>query len=262
MNQCVFLLKKITGIPENHWLLLFLGEQGVGKSQLASLTVKQLAENEGLPVVVVCDVNKEKTIQQWWSRNVPEHVWWKGITFGQVRRLRNSVLVLEDLPLIMRSKARRLAVESLLSALARENRIFTVVTTQYPHGRLLAGIPLKVELQVRGDRHFYRVREWKNSTAWFDWTANSYAKEEDAKPILDTVYHGVKGKELGRKGKVNPESKRQKAFRLFEIGKTNREIAETLNISHELTRYYRHLWNEQRKLLTNTLTLSGDEENG
>jgi len=256
-----FLLKN--SIPENHWTLLFLGEQGVGKSQLASLTVKKLSLLEGFPVIVVCDAMKESTIKQWWEKNVPESVWWKGLTFAQLKKLRNCILVLEDAPLILRSKPRAIAVKSLLTALSRENRIFTVVTSQYGLGReLKTAIPIRVEMQVVGGRYMFRVCEWRNASAWFDWTANSPAPEESAEPVLQAVYHGVGGENLGRAGrKVKSESKRQKAFAMFDRGCSNKEVKETLGLTSALVRFYRYEWNERKKRsgtqYTDVLTLGG-----
>ncbi|MEM3828569.1 MAG: hypothetical protein QXP36_05095 [Conexivisphaerales archaeon] len=249
MRYACFLLNKSVTIPENHYTLLFLGEQGVGKSQLASLTVKQIAENEGFPVVVVCDAMKEKTIDRWWKKNVPEHSWWKGLTFGQIKKLSRCVLVLEDLPLLLRSKARAMVVKSILTALSRENRIFTVVTSQYALSKeLKTTIPLKVECQVVDGRYLYRANEWKNHGEWIDWTANPEAKPEAAKPIVDAVYHGVKGKTVGRVGgKINENSLRQKAFQMFNQGRSNKEVRDALGCSSELIRHYRYVWNEQRK---------------
>jgi len=256
-----FLLKN--SIPENHWTLLFLGEQGVGKSQLASLTVKKLSLLEGFPVIVVCDAMKQSTIKQWWEKNVPEHVWWKGLTFAQLKKLRNCILVLEDAPLILRSKPRAIAVKSLLTALSRENRILTVVTSQYGLGReLKTAIPIRVEMQVVGGRYMFRVCEWRNASAWFDWTANSPAPEESAEPVLQAVYHGVGGENLGRAGrKVKSESKRQKAFAMFDEGKTNKEVKETLGLTSALVRTYRYEWTERKRRsgtqYTDVLTLLG-----
>ena len=242
-----FLLKN--SIPENHWTLLFLGEQGVGKSQLASLTVKKLSLLEGFPVIVVCDAMKESTIKQWWEKNVPEHVWWKGLTFAQLKKLRNCILVLEDAPLILRSKPRAIAVKSLLTALSRENRILTVVTSQYGLGReLKTAIPIRVEMQVVGGRYMFRVCEWRNASAWFDWTANSPAPEESAEPVLQAVHHGVGGENLGRAGrKVKSESKRQKAFAMFDRGCSNKEVEEALGLSEESVCVYRHQWKKRRR---------------
>jgi len=263
LNVSSFLPK--TGIPENHWTLLFLGEQGVGKSQLASLTVKKLSLLEGFPVVVVCDSMKESTVKQWWEKNVPEHVWWRGLTFAQLKRLRNCILVLEDAPLILRSKSRAIAVKSLLTAISRENRILTVVTSQYGLGReLKTAVPVRVEMQVAGGRYMFRVCEWRNASAWFDWTANSPANVESAEPVVEAVYHGVNGGNLGRAGrKVKCESKRQKAFMMFDRGCSNREVKETLGLSYELVKVYRYEWNERKRSgIQNTYLLTIDGGGG
>jgi hypothetical protein len=260
-----FLLKN--SIPENHWTLLFLGEQGVGKSQLASLTVKKLSLLEGLPVIVVCDENKEEdTIKKWWSKNVPEHVWWKGLTFAQLKKLSSCILVVEDAPLILRSKPRAVAVKSLLTALSRAKRIFTVVTSQYALSReLKSTIPLRVEMQVvhhgEDKKHLFRVCEWRNASSWYDWTGHSDASDESAEPIVQAIYRGVSGGNLGRTGrKVKSESKRQKAFAMFDRGCSNKEVKETLGLTYGLVRFYRYEWNERKRSgtqNTNKLTLVG-----
>jgi DNA-binding NarL/FixJ family response regulator len=242
------------GIPENHWTLLFIGEQGVGKSQLASLTVKKLSLLESLPVIVVCDANKEEdTIKKWWSKNVPEHVWWRGLTFAQLKKLSSCILVVEDAPLILRSKPRAVAVKSLLTALSRAKHIFTVVTSQYTLSReLKSTIPLRVEMQVvhhgEGKKHLFRVCEWRNASSWYDWTGHSDASDESAEPIVQAIYHGVGGENLGKAGrKVKSESKRQKAFAMFDRGCSNREVEEALGLSEESVCVYRHQWKKRRR---------------
>jgi len=153
----------------------------------------------------------------------------------------------------------------LLTALSRENRILTVVTSQYGLGReLKTAIPIRVEMQVVGGRYMFRVCEWRNASAWFDWTANSPAPEESAEPVLQAVYHGVGGENLGRAGrKVKSESKRQKAFAMFDEGKTNKEVKKILGLSYELVKVYRYEWNERKRSgIQNTYLLTVDGGGG
>jgi DNA-binding NarL/FixJ family response regulator len=80
------------------------------------------------------------------------------------------------------------------------------------------------------------------------------------------VYHGVGGENLGRAGrKVKSESKRQKAFAMFDSGCSNKEVEEALGLSEESVCVYRHQWKKRRRAASvtnyiNILRLGGGDE--
>lgn len=261
---------KAFSVPENHWLLLLLGEMGTGKSQMASLVSAELARLLSYPVVVLCE--KESTIKRWYAKNVPNHEWWQRISVKRVKeQLRNAVLVIEDAPLFLDYPKTRRAVRKLLSAYARENRIFTIITSQSPLG--LKGVksfmPLTVELTVNNGRYLYKIREWKKTTGWHDWTANSDAGVEAVKPVLNVIQKGVtETKALGRRGRsVEKESLRQKCIALFEAGLKPSEAAKQLGYhygssGYEVVQVYWAKWkvNKRNKNYINYARCGDQEE--
>jgi hypothetical protein len=48
--------------------------------------------------------------------------------------------------------------------------------------------------------------------------------------------------------RVNPNSKRQKCFKLFDEGKTNKEVKEILGLSYELVKGYRYEWKDEKRV--------------
>lgn len=106
MYRC-FLLNKTVSIPEQHWGVLLIGSQGVGKSQLASLLAGELKEILGRKVIVVCDEDKfEDTIVRWYNRNVKDFEWWRGLTFARLKSWRTLSLSLRTC-LVKRCRNRR-----------------------------------------------------------------------------------------------------------------------------------------------------------
>jgi DNA-binding NarL/FixJ family response regulator len=60
--------------------------------------------------------------------------------------------------------------------------------------------------------------------------------------------------------RVNPNSKRQKCFKLFDEGRSNKEVEEALGLSEESVCVYRHQWKKRRKAVNpyiNILRLGG-----
>ena len=188
-----------------------------------------------MAVIVVCMKSKDGSTLPWYEQNCPNFKHYKGLTYGMFKRMRFSIAVIEDAPLIMRTSRRQKVIESLVSALSRENRIFTIITTQYPKQLPTA---LTIECDVRMGDYFYRALEGRNATKWHKWTNVSSDFSNHFSPIVEAIYKGVKGKELGRVGrKTSKESFRQKCFAKFKQGLTGAQVACELGLESGTKKY-------------------------
>jgi hypothetical protein len=48
--------------------------------------------------------------------------------------------------------------------------------------------------------------------------------------------------------RVNPNSKRQKCFKLFDEGRSNKEVKEILVLTSWLVRTYRYEWKDEKRV--------------
>jgi hypothetical protein len=174
---------------------------------------------------------------------------WRGLTFSRLKSLSDCVLVLEDYTEYRKNKALQRVVERLVTTLARVKRILTVVVGHRAKMEMPANLEVEVDVDENG-KHFYQIREGKKTTDWLDCEWNDgEIKKEKLQPLIDAVFQPVKGKELGFQGRrINPNSKRQRAFKLFNEGRSNKEVQAILQISNELARHYRYLWKQEKTL--------------
>jgi len=233
-----------SGIPEHHWTISFRGVQGVGKSRLASIVAAEISKRENVQLTICCMQDKVDSTLHWYDQNCSNYVHWKGITYGNLRKLKNHIVVIEDAPLQMRSMYRAGALQSLVTALSRGNRIFTIVTSQQPQKLPTA---LTVEMDVREGIYLYRVVEGRNATDWINWTANSEPKAEAVSTVTEAIYSGVKGNEIGRAGRPpRNESLRQQVFALLDAGMSIREIARRFRGKEEVVWIYHSQWKKRK----------------
>jgi len=257
MKYCVFLLKNFSVIPPERWSLNIRGRSGVGKSTFCSWFVKYLSEETGMRVVVVSKPWKvEET-----KRLYPFAEIWGGLSYALLKRLRDAILVLEDYTLYRRSERFLRIVDDLVNTRARHDRIYTICVGHRTKMEMPASLDVEIAVDEDGKRK-YQIREGKKVTSWFDCQWNSGGISRDKlKPMLEAVFKPLPGKNLGRQGgKVNPQSKRQKAFKLFSDGKTNKEVQQLLGLSYSLVKFYRFEWKQQQsaEINTNYLTIGDD----
>lgn len=233
-------------IPDHRRTAVIYARMGHGKTLMASLLANELHKRENLPVIVYYIKSKAETTLPFYDANCPVYEAKLGMSYSSLKRLANHIVVIEDAPAFMLSKVRRACVIRLLTIHARQDNIPTIITTQQ-----VLRIPsaLKIELDRRGNSRFwYKLSESRNTLGWKDWTNSSNAYE-----IAEAFYKGVVGRSLGMKGRpINPESKQQKYFALFEKGLTPRMIVRNEGLksgSREYDRvfvYYRK-WKMQRR---------------
>jgi len=217
------------------------GVQGVGKSTFTALMIKELQQHEKRPVYVWIRPHKLADTEPLYRKMLGDEVTVKtrNLVPAHVKRLSGSIVVIEDAPSWLSSKSRN-AMECLVSSYARADDIFTIIVTQKPRALPTA---ITFELDKVDGRHYYRAVEGLRATEWIEWTNSEHLGVD--KIILE----GVKGKALGRSGRpVQKDSKRQRAFELFEKGLSNREIAAILQTTYGTIRMYRYEWRQQQKL--------------
>jgi hypothetical protein len=230
------------------------GVMGVGKSTFTAMMVRELCAIERRPVYVwIRQFKLDDTLPIYENQLGAGNFFVRTKTLlpCHLERLRNSIVVIEDAPSWLSTKSRD-AMECLVSSYARANNTLAIIVSQKPQALPTA---LTFELDKVNGRFYYRAVEGRRATSWMDWTNATHLDADEF------VLEGVKGGEVGRSGRaVNKESKRQKAFMMFDEGKTNKEVKETLGLTSALVRFYRYEWNEKRRtqhLNTNVLTLGG-----
>lgn len=222
------------GIPETHYTFATRGDMGTGKSKFDSLLANQISQREDLPVYLYIHPSKLETTLPFYEKNCPSFQLRKTLLYSHFKEMRRSIVVIEDEPLYSRTEYRYQVLKSLVTALARQNRIFTVLSSQD-----MQRLPtrLKAELDVRDHHHLYRMIEGRNSSPWMDWTENS---TPDISKAIEAVYQGVAGRELGNLGRpVRIGSSRQTCFEFFDKGLTAREVVTKLESEPSSVEYNR-----------------------
>ena len=234
------------------------GVMGTGKSTFTAVMVRELCVIERRPVYVwMRQFKLGDTLPIYESQLGAGNFFVRTKTLlpCHLERLRNSIVVIEDAPSWLSSRSRD-AMESLVSSYARANNTLAIIVSQKPQALPTA---LTFELDKVNGRFYYRAVEGRRASSWMEWTNATHL---DADKF---VLEGVKeGGEVGRSGRaVNKESKRQKAFAMFDRGCSNKEVEEALGLTYGLVRFYRYEWNERKRSgtqNTNKLTLGGGGE--
>jgi len=239
-------------IPQHHFTLALRGVMGTGKSHLASLIANDISTRKGLPIVVVCMEDKVESTLPWYRENCEKFEHWKGLTYGMVKKLTNAILILEDAPLLMRSESRAKVVMSIVTALARQNGVFTIITSQQPR-RLPTALTIEMSVRentVRQDCYYFRCTEGTNATDWVEWTGNDAKKSING--IVDIIHHGVKGDSKATIGRPqNKDSFRQKIFEALAKGRSIGSIVRKFPNRRIMAYQYAYQWRELRKSTTN-----------
>jgi hypothetical protein len=231
------------------------GLMGVGKSTFTAIALRELLEIERRPVYVwIRQFKLDDTLPIYEKQLGAGNFFVKTKTLlpCHLERLRKSIVVIEDAPSWLSTKSRD-AMECLVSSYARANDTLAIIVSQKPQALPTA---LTFELDKVNGRFCYRAVEGRRASSWMDWTNAEHLD------VDKFVLEGVKGGEVGRSGRaVNKESKRQKAFAMFDEGKTNKEVEEALGLSEESVCVYRHQWKKRRRTVNpyiNILRLGGE----
>jgi len=236
------------------------GVMGTGKSTFTAVMVRELCVIERRPVYVwMRQFKLGDTLPIYESQLGAGNFFVRTKTLlpCHLERLRNSIVVIEDAPSWLSSRSRD-AMESLVSSYARANNTLAIIVSQKPQALPTA---LTFELDKVNGHFYYRAVEGRRASSWMEWTNATHL---DADKF---VLEGVKeGGEVGRSGRaVNKESKRQKAFAMFDRGCSNKEVEEALGLSEESVCVYRHQWKKGRRAANpyiNILRLEADISGG
>lgn len=233
-------------IPETRWNISLRGIQGVGKTLMASMLAEEIKRREGYPIIVIqASRLKDKTTFPFYDENCHSYKRYKGITYPLIKRMRGSILVVEDAPYFMRTTYREQILKALVTVLSRANRIFTIITSQKPKALPTA---MRVELDVKNNRYLYRVVEGRNATKWIDWSCDSSVPIEKLNSVFEGIYEGVEGRELGRTGKpVDKDSMRQRVFAMLDEGKPIGEIVDMFPDRAETIYVYHFYWKKKQR---------------
>lgn len=244
MLSIVNFVDKSVAIPEQRFTLVIRGQQGYGKSTLAGAVVKELLKSGQFKAayLYVHPKKLEETLPKYPAEIiVPE----TSFTVRWIEKYHDCIVVVED---AMRLDERqRRALLHLVSFLARAHRIFTIEVTQSFKKDYEPAT--EVICKWNDGRFFYRICQNKVWTDDIEWTCHS---EPNCKPLIDALRFGItKGVPktcLGKPGRpVNQESKKQRAFKLFEAGKSNLEVAAILGLRPSVVRAYRYQWREEKR---------------
>jgi len=227
------------------------GIMGSGKSTFTATMVRELCAIERRPVYVwIRQFKLDDTLPIYENQLGAGNFFVKTKTLlpCHLERLRNSIVVIEDAPSWLSTKSRD-AMECLVSSYARANNTLAVIVSQKPQALPTA---LTFELDKVSGRFYYRAVEGRRATSWMDWTNAEHLD------VDKFVLEGVKGEEKGRRGRsISQSSLRQKCFKMFEEGKSNKEIAETVGTTTTVVRVYRNQWKELQQLNINLLRSVG-----
>jgi hypothetical protein len=227
------------------------GVMGVGKSTFTAMMVRELCAIEGRPVYVWIRQFKLDDTLPIYERQLGAgnfFVKTKTLLPCHLERLRNSIVVIEDAPSWLSSRSKD-AMECLVSSYARANNTLAIIVSQKPQALPTS---LTFELDKVNGRFYYRAVEGRRASSWIDWTNAGHLD------VDKFVLEGVKGEEKGRRGRsISQSSLRQKCFKMFEEGKSNKEIAETVGTTTTVVRVYRNQWKELQQLNINLLRSVG-----
>jgi hypothetical protein len=229
------------------------GLMGVGKSTFTAIALRELLEIERRPVYVwIRQFKLDDTLPIYEKQLGAGNFFVKTKTLlpCHLERLRKSIVVIEDAPSWLSTKSRD-AMECLVSSYARANDTLAIIVSQKPQALPTS---LTFELDKVSGRFYYRAVEGRRASSWMDWT-NAEHLDVDR-----FILEGVKGEEKGRRGRsISQSSLRQKCFKMFEEGKSNKEIAETVGTTTTVVRVYRNQWKELQQLNINLLRGIGNE---
>jgi hypothetical protein len=161
---------------------------------------------------------------------IPNVKIWKGISYPLLKRIMDSILVVEDYTLYRKINFR--VIEDLVTTRARVDRIFTVITGHRIKMEMPASLDVEIAVDSQG-KHFCQFREGKKTTPWLDIEADSNQIPFDKmQQVLQWLYNPLKGEEKGSVGRpVKQDSLRQKILEMKQANIRNVYIALKLNKS-------------------------------
>ena len=222
-------------------LVLIIGNMGAGKTSLAAEYLATKIQQESKEYRLVClPVKDETTIPIYEKALGTEVKRWKGFTYLMASQYgHDKLLWFEDYPLLTREKQRAGAVESTITALGRQNRLFCVIVSQVS---LPKEVPwdMKVELKKDGNRHLYKVRDRMATTGWKEHTNE---EKKLAEILLNIEHNGIVGSAYQEQKKfdtgrpIDGSSYQAKIYSMFASGKKPREITKELGVKSQSYEY-------------------------
>ena len=216
-----------------------------GKTVLCAMTVGRLQEEHDRNVIVYLITQKHEDSKPWYEKYCENVKYYKGLTYGNIRRYKNSILVFEDIPSWRYRKGYHI-IDQMLSTLARANNTFTILTNQKPRYK---PTPVEVHLNMEDDQRLMMIRELRNET---DWIPYEEFDESAIDPIIDAIYNGVKGKKKGlipAGRKPVKGSLQQKVFKMLDEGISIGKIANKYPDKKQTIYIYHERWKRRRGLM-------------